>query len=136
MQEGRRRHRRFKTHIPVRFNLNPDYHYVSGIRKLGVGGTVCNISHEGIRIESQMDLQDVCQVFSEAIEEGSPFELEVTFRDVRGIRALLRGSVRWYRVSEPEGEIRHLQAGLYLHDKESVSIAKGIIESVNGTLTA
>ena len=135
MQEERRKHRRFRTHIPVRFNLNPDYHYVSGIRKLGVGGTVCNISDEGIRIESQMDLQDVCQVFSEALEEGSPFELEVTFRDVRGIRALVRGSVRWYRLSEPEGEIRYFQAGLLLRDDESINIAKDIIQSLTRTVT-
>lgn len=135
MQEERRKHRRFRTNIPVRYNLNPEYHYVSGIRKLGVGGTVCNISHEGIRIESQMDLQDVCQVFSEAIEEGSPFELEVTFRDARGIRALLRGSVRWYRLSEPEGEIRHFQAGLLLRDEESIDIAKDIIQSLTRTET-
>ena len=135
MQEERRKHRRFRIHIPVHFNLNPDYHYVPGIRKLGVGGAICNISHEGILIESQMDLQDVCQVFSEAIEEGSPFELEVTFRDVRGARALIRGLVKWYRLSEPEGEIRHFQAGLLLRDDESINIAKDIIQSLTRTVT-
>ena len=128
----RRRYPRIETTVAVSFNLNPDYHHVPGIRKLGVGGTVRSISPEGIRIESQMDVQDVCQIFPEAIEEASPFELEVTFRDTRGRRTLLKGSVRWYRLSEPNGEIRHFHVGLYLKDDESINIAKGIIESVTG----
>jgi hypothetical protein len=118
-QEERRRQPRFETTIPIHFNLNPDYHYVPIIRKLGVGGTVCNISREGFRIDAGMDLLDVCQIFAEEIEDDLPFELEVVFWDSRGTRLLVSGSVRWYAVSERENDIRHFKAGLYLRDAES-----------------
>ena len=83
-----------------------------------------------------MDVLDVCQVFPEEMGEDSPFELEVVLWGSRGTRLLIRGQVRWYRLSEPDGDIRHLQAGLYLNDQESVSIAKRIIEAFTGTATA
>lgn len=127
---------RFETAIPIRFNLNPDHHFVFGIRNLGVGGTIRNISLRGLGIDSRMDVLDVCQVFPEEMEEDSPFELEVVLWDSRGARLLIRGQVRWYRLNEPDGDIRHFQAGLYLNDQESVSIAEGIIESVTGSATA
>jgi len=126
---------RFKTVIPIRFNLNPDYHFLFGIRKQGVGGTIRNISLRGLGIDSRMDVLDVCQMFPEEMEEDSPFELEVLFYNARGAKLLIRGEVRWYRLTEPDGGIRHFQVGLSLKDDESLGIAKGIIESVTGTVT-
>ena len=121
-----RKYPRFETASTIHFNLNPDYHYVPQIRKLGVGGYLRNVSLEGIEIDTQMDLQDLCQIFAEAIEEGSPFELEVVFRDSRGRRLLIRGSVKWYQVSEAENDIRDFKAGLYLKDTESRALLKKV----------
>jgi hypothetical protein len=130
MEEDRRRHTRFETAIPVHFNLNPDYHHVPEIRKLGVGATVRNLSPMGLLIDSRMDLLDMFQVFPEAMEERSPFELEVVVREFRGKRLLLRGSVKWYRLGEPEGSVWHLLVGLHLRDAESRIAARGILESI------
>ena len=44
-EENRRRHSRFETTIPIHFNLNPDYHHVPQIRKLGVGGHLRRLLH-------------------------------------------------------------------------------------------
>jgi hypothetical protein len=122
----RRGQPRLETTIPIHFNLSPDYHCVPTIRKLGVGGTVCNISLEGFQIEAEMDRLDVCQIFPEEMEDDSPFELEVVFRDSRGKRLLIRGSVRWYELSEQENDIRHFKAGLYLKDTESRAMLKKV----------
>jgi hypothetical protein len=129
METENRKHRRIETTLPMHFNLNPDYHYVSAIRKLGVAGTVRNVSIEGLRIDARMDLLDTCQIFFEAMEEESPFELEIVCSGFREERLLIRGSVKWYRLSEPDGKIRHFRAGLYLKDAGSRAIAKGIIVS-------
>jgi hypothetical protein len=126
-----RKHPRFETHLPIRFNLNPDYHFVPAMRKLGVGGTIRDISLLGVGIDSQMDLLDVFQVFPEEMEEESPFELELVLSGFREERLLVRGSVRWYRLSEPNGSMRHFRAGLYLKDADSRAIAKGIIVSTH-----
>ena len=134
MEADKRKHPRFETTLPIRFNLNPNYHFVPGIRKTGVGGTIRNISSEGLLIDSRLDLLDVCQIFPEAIEDDSAFELEVMFTDSKDRRLLFRGAVRWYCLSEPERNIRHFRAGLYLKDPESRAIARNIIESI--TLTA
>jgi hypothetical protein len=99
---------------------------------MGVAGTIRNISLQGLGIDSQMDLLDVCQILSEAIEDGSPFELEVQFWDSRGKKVLLKGSVRWHQVSEQKNDIRHFEAGLLLKDNESLSATRGIIESIVG----
>jgi hypothetical protein len=130
--EENRKYPRFEIALPIHFNLNPDYHYVSQIKKLGVAGHLRDVSLEGIGIDSQMDLQDVCQIFSEAIEEDSPFELEVILWDSRGRRVLLRGSVRWYQVDEPENDTHEFKAGLYLRDYESRSATRSIIGSITG----
>ena len=127
---------RFETAIPIRFNLNPDHHFVPIIRKLGVGATIRNISLRGLGIDSRMDLLDVCQVFYEEMEEDSPFELEVLFWTSRGARLLIKGSVRWYRLSEPDGDIRHFQAGLHLKDGESIDATRSMIESASNTAMA
>jgi len=127
-----RKYPRFETALLIHFNLNPDYHYVPQIKKLGVGGHLRNVSLEGIGIDSQMDLQDVCQIFSEAIEEDSPFELEVIFWDSRGRSVLLRGSVKWYQVDEPENDIHDFKAGLYLKDYESRTATRSIIGCITG----
>lgn len=97
---------------------------------MGVGGTVRNISSEGLLIDSQLDVLDVCQIFPEAIDDDSAFELELQFSDPRDRRLLIRGVVRWYRLSAPEEKTRYFQAGLYLRDDESRAIAKGIIQSI------
>lgn len=130
MKKEDRKHPRIRTALPIRFNLNPDYHYVPEIRKMGVGGTARNVSSEGLLIDSSMDSLDLCQIFSEAIEDGSPFELEVVVTDSRERRSLIRGSVKWYRLSEPDGHIRHFQAGLYLKDDESRAVTRSIVESI------
>ena len=101
---------------------------------MGIGGTVRNVSDEGLLIVSRLDVLDVCQIFPEAIEEGSSFELEVTLTDKKDRRQLMRGAVRWYRLSEPEAELRHFQAGLYLWDTESRTVARGIVASILKTL--
>jgi hypothetical protein len=129
-KDDRRKYHRFETTIPIRFNLNPDFHFVPGIRKLGVGGKANNISIEGLLIDSRMDLLDVCQIFPEAMEDHSAFELEVALTDLRGRRELIRGAVRWYRLSKPKNDVRHFQAGLYLKDTESRAVAKGMVQSI------
>jgi hypothetical protein len=129
----KRKHPRVETVYPIRFNLNPDYHFVFELRKIGVGGTIRNISSAGLMIDSRLDLLDVCQIFSEAMEEDSPFELEVTLTDSRERKVLIRGAVKWYRLSEPDRGIRHFQAGLYLKDDESIDVTKGVVESVTKT---
>ena len=127
--EENRKYPRIETALPIHFNLNPDYHYVPSIRKLGVAGTVRNISFEGLGIDSRMDLLDVCQIFSEEMEDDSTFQLEVFRTDpMKGTR-LMRGAVRWYRVSEPDRDIRRLEAGLHLKDAESRALAKELVES-------
>ena len=82
-------------------------------------------------IRSRLDLLDACQIFPEATEEDSPFELEVVVPDFRGKRLLITGAVRWYQMSEPEGSIRHFQAGLHLKDAESRAATRSIIESIS-----
>jgi hypothetical protein len=101
---------------------------------MGVGGTVRNVSYEGLLIVSRLDVLDLCQIFPEAIEDGSSFELEVTLTDKKDRKQLMRGAVRWFRLSEPERELRHFQAGLYLWDTESRSVARGIVASILKTL--
>lgn len=127
--EERRRYPRVQKIIPVRFNLNPDHHFVPGIRKMGVGGTVRNISFEGLLIDSRLDLLDVCQIFPEAMEDDSDFELEIMLTDSRERRLLIRGMVRWYQLSDPEESVRHFRAGLHLKDAESQAFARTIVES-------
>ena len=130
MTSENRKHRRFLTTLPVRFNLNPDHHVVPTIRKMGVGGTVRNISTEGLLIDSRLDLLDICQIFPEAMDDNSDFQLELQLTDSRERRLLIRGVVKWYHLSEPERQIRHFQAGLYLQDAESRAIAKSLVESI------
>jgi hypothetical protein len=72
-----RKHNRVETAIPVRFHLDPRHHVFPEIRKMDVGGTVRNISPEGLGIDAEMNLLDLCQIFPEAIDEGSPFALEL-----------------------------------------------------------
>ena len=131
-----RKYPRFETTLPIHFNLNPDYHYVPAIKKLGVGGTILNASLEGLGIGAQMGLQDVFQIFAEDIEKDSPFELEVVFWDSKGRRFVIRGSVKWYQVSEAENDIRHFRAGLHLRDDESRAATKKIVESITGIALA
>ena len=97
---------------------------------MGVGGTVRNLSHEGLLIDSRLDLLDVCQIFPEAMEDGSAFELEVVLMDSREKRLLIKGAVIWYRLGDPEGSSRHFWAGLHLTNSESLTIARNLFESV------
>jgi hypothetical protein len=129
MNKENRKHRRIETGLSMRFNLNPDYHYVPAIRKLGVAGTVRNVSIEGFKIDARMDTLDTCQIFPEAMEEDSPFELEVVLSGFREEKMLVRGSVKWYSLSEPEAGLRQFEAGLHLKDPGSRAIARGIIVS-------
>jgi hypothetical protein len=133
MRPEQRKNPRFDMSLTMRFNLNPSHHFVPEIRKMGVGGRIRNISCEGICIHSELDLLDVCQIFPEAIDDGSTFELEIQLTDHRERRLLLRGAVKWYRVSEPEQKVRHFQAGLCLRDAESRTIASDIVESIELT---
>jgi len=130
MEKEQRKNVRLETSLAMRFNLNPDHHFVPGIRKMGVGGAIRNICCEGICIVSELDLLDVCQIFPEAIEDGATFELEVQLTDDRERRLLIRGGVKWYRVGEPEKNVRHFQAGLYLRDGESRAIANTILDAL------
>jgi hypothetical protein len=77
-----------------------------------------------------MDLLDLCQIFSEAMEEDSPFELELFLSDPKRGRELIKGAVRWHRLSESEGNTWQFQAGLYLKDAEGQATARGIIRSL------
>jgi hypothetical protein len=124
-----RRYRRFMTAFPTRFNLCPDRHYVPEIRKWGVKGAVNNISVEGLLIDSQLDLLDICQIFSVAMDD-SAFELEVELTDARKRSVRLKGEVRWYRISGPDVADRHFQAGLYLRELESKSVATAIVKAI------
>jgi len=125
-KDEKRKHPRFMTRIPIRFNLNPDYHFLPGIRQMGVGGTLRNVSYEGLLIDSRLDLVDVCQIFPEALEDGSSFEVEVVLTDAKERRWLIRGTVIWYRVSQPEEGVRLFRAGLSLRDAESRAIARSV----------
>jgi hypothetical protein len=127
--QDKRKDPRFETALPINFNLIPDYRYPYSIVKFGVKGKLRNVSLEGIGIESHMDLEDVCQIFPEAIEEDSPFELEVFLWDSKGKCSLMRGSVRWYEVGEPDSGIRQFKAGLYLRNDKGRSVTESIIES-------
>jgi hypothetical protein len=131
MEGERRAYSRFETSIPIHFNLNPDYHYVPTVRKLGVGGTARDISPEGLRVGVRMDQLDLFQIFPEEMEDDSPFELEVFLLDLKERRELIKGAVRWYRLSEPENDIWHFEAGLYLKDDASRALARGIIASMD-----
>ncbi len=130
MEVENRKHPRLETTIPVRFNLNPDHHFVPGIRKMGVRGTVRNVSSDGLLIDSRLDLLDLCQIFSEAMEDESAFELEAALTDSKGRRVLIRGELRWHRLGEPKGDIWHFQGGLFLKDSESQGVARNIVESM------
>ncbi|NIQ37873.1 MAG: hypothetical protein GTN81_04695 [Proteobacteria bacterium] len=124
-----RRYPRFITAFPTRFNLSPDRHYVPQIRKWGVKGAVNNISIEGLLIDSHLDLLDICQIFSEATDD-STFELEVQLTDARKRSVRLKGEVRWYRIGGPDAEDRHFQAGLYLREPDSKSVARKIVQAI------
>ena len=99
-----RTYAQFEARVPVQFNLNPTYHSVPAIRRMGVGGTIRKISPEDLVIESSLDLRDVCQIFSEEVEDDCHFELELILTSFKGKRFLIRGSVDWYQLSEPHGE--------------------------------
>lgn len=95
-----------------------------------MGGTIRKISLEDLVIESSLDLRDVCQIFSEEVEDDCHFELELILTNFKGKRLLIRGSVDWYQLSEPDRGIRHFEAGLYLNDEESRTAARAILESI------
>ncbi len=101
---------------------------------MGVGGILRNVSFEGLSLDSRLDLIDVCQLFPEALEDNSPFELEVLLTDSKDRQFVIRGSVRWYRIGEPEGDVRAFQAGLHLKDSESRAVARSIVKSINKRL--
>jgi hypothetical protein len=130
MTRDRRKHHRFEVAIPTRFNLNPDHHFVPGIRKMGVGGTVHNVSPEGLRIDSRLDLLDLIQIFPEARDDDATFELEATLPTAKEERTLIRGTVIWYRLSEPEKKVRQFRMGLYLKDADSRALIGSILESI------
>jgi len=134
MKKDRRRHPRFKTAIPVHFNLNPDQSDAPAIKKLGLAGTMRDVSAEGLRIDSRMALLDMFQIFQEAMKEDSPFELEVFLVDSVERKYPIKGEVRWHRLSEPEKDLLgwRFQAGLYLKDRASRSVVKNIIVSMHG----
>jgi hypothetical protein len=119
MEEEKRKFPRIDVAVPIRFNLDPDYHYVPTIRKSGVTGRVQNISPEGFKIDARMDLLDICQIFPEDPEEGAAFVLDVFFVDFKGNESVIKAEVRWYELGEPEDQIRQFRAGLYLRDPES-----------------
>lgn len=127
--EEQRGSTRFSVAMPIRFNLNPDFHYVQSIRMMGVGGRTRDISKEGLSIDSRLDLGDVCQIFPEALEDGSVFELELELMDARDRKVRIRGAVKWYRVDEQPGDLLHFMAGVHLKDAESQAVATGLVTS-------
>jgi hypothetical protein len=132
MDTERRRHPRRKAAYPVRFNLNPDHHFMQGLRTMGVGGKIRNVSQGGMMIDSRLDVLDLCQIFPEELEEDSPFELELSLSDSRGRRTLFRGTVKWYRLDEPDGQgLRHFQAGLRLRGENAYAVAETVLGSVS-----
>jgi hypothetical protein len=126
-----RKHDRVVTAIPVRFNLNPRHHIVPEIRKMGVAGAVNDISPEGLGIDAEMNLLDLCQIFPETIDEGSPFALELLMTDPEKGKVIIRGEVSWYRVDQPESDRLHFQAGLHLENQESRTFARRLSESAS-----
>ena len=131
MRSESRRHRRLGTAIPVRFNLNSQHHLVPHIRKTGVGGTIKDISLEGLGIDCQMDLLDVCQIFPEALDGDSVFGLELVFTDSTRSEKRIRGEVIWYHVGELEKDLRPFQAGLHLKDAESLAVLGTLVQSMS-----
>jgi hypothetical protein len=129
-KEDSRRDVRFNLDLPVRFNLNPDYHYVQSIRKMGVVGRTRNISRSGLSIDSQLDLGDVFQIFPEAIEKESPFEMELEIMGSTKKNTRIKGAVRWYRLEERSGHLFYFEAGIYLTDSDSQKIAQNIVRSL------
>jgi len=131
MVHENRRNPRFKAAFPVRFNLDPKHHFVPRIRKTGIGGTVRDVSSEGLRIESEMDMLDVCQIFHEAIEDDSVFGLELVVSDSEHGKTPVKGEVRWYRVGDPQNDLRGFRAGLHLKDANSRAAVRTMIESIS-----
>ncbi len=129
-----RKHPRLRAAIPIRFNLDPDYHFVPRIKKAGVVGVVRNISSEGLGIDSEMDLLDVCQIFHESIEDDSVFGVKLVFTDPEGREIRIRGQVSWYQMSETKNDLQHFRAGLHLKDTKSHTLAMRIVESICRTL--
>jgi hypothetical protein len=133
MGHDKRRHSRFKVAIPVRFNLDPKHHLVPRIRKTGVRGILRDLSPEGFRIESGMDLLDVCHIFPEAIGDDSVFGLEVEFSDSQYGRIPTRGEVRWYRVGKLRGNLRDFQASVRPKDIDSRLAVSRMAETISRT---
>ncbi len=133
MEVENRKHPRLRAAIPIRFNLDPDYHFVPRIKKAGVVGFVRNISPEGLGIDSEMDLLDVCQIFHESIEDDSVFGVELVFTDPEGTEIRIRGQVSWYQMSETGNDLQQLRAGLHLEDTESRTLAMRIVKSISRT---
>jgi hypothetical protein len=128
-----RKRPRLKTAIQVRFNLDSNYHFVPKIREKGIGGTVRNISSEGLGIESELDMLDMCQIFPESIEDGSVFGLELVFIDSERRKTLIKGEVSWHRMSQPQNDLWHFQAGLQPKDTKSRAVARRMFESISRT---
>jgi hypothetical protein len=132
MSIERRKQARYETAYTTQFNLNPDYHFIQTIRRMGVAGTIRNVSSGGIMIDSRLDVLDVCHIFAEELEEDSPFELELSLSDSRGRRTLLRGTVKWYQVSEPDSQgLRLFRAGLHLRAENISSVTETVLGSAS-----
>jgi hypothetical protein len=97
---------------------------------MGVGGTVHNVSPEGLRIDSRLDLLDLIQIFPEARDDDATFELEATLPTAKEDRTVIRGTVIWYRLSEPEKKVRQFRMGLHLKDADSRALIESIVESI------
>jgi len=129
--EDRREYCRFETTIPVHHRIDSQYRHTPETEKLTMAGILRNVSLEGLRIDFQMEVLDVCDVLSE-IGKGSLFEMEVPAGFIEG-GAPLRGVVKWFRVDEPDdGYMQHFRAGLFLNDPESCAVVNGILESMTG----
>lgn len=131
-----RRHARFETSIPIRFNLNPTYHLVPGIRMMGVGGTIRKISIQDVIIESRLNLLNVCQIFPEQMEDDCPFELEVVLTNFKGGMIAYQGVGGLVSIEPTTRGIRHFQAGFRLKDDENRTAARPTLESIRRAATA
>lgn len=131
-----RTYAQFEPRVPVQFNLNPTYHSVPAIRRMGVGGTIRKISPEDLVIESSLDLRDVCQIFSEEVEDDCHFELELILTNFKGGTIAYQGVGGLVSIERTTRGIRHFQAGFRLKDDENRTAARPILESIRRAATA
>ena len=88
------------------------------------------INRVPLSVQAQEYLLDLIQIFPEARDDDATFELEATLPTAKEERTVIRGTVIWYRLSEPEKKVRQFRMGLHLKDADSRALIESIVESI------